>query len=147
MDVKKGWNKHLFKYLLLSRCYTVVLISLLKYFLWFLENVNESEGSILHFTQVWPNSNCYFFPSESSIEHLDISYNLLHCVGVELLLKCLNCSRITSLNLSATLSDSRSSAQVYRHLYNYASQVFSLFVCVCLFICKDCISIWLYFNK
>lgn len=61
--------------------------------------------------------------SGSRLEQIDVSYNHLGCVGVELLLKCLNHSRVTSLDLSATLTESRSSAQVYRHLYNYAVQV------------------------
>ncbi|XP_052249902.1 tonsoku-like protein isoform X2 [Dreissena polymorpha] len=58
---------------------------------------------------------------KSSLQHLDMSYNQLGCVGIELLLKCQYPTKLLSLDLSATLCDHRSS-QMYRHLYNYATQ-------------------------
>jgi len=43
-------------------------------------------------------------------------------VGIELFLKCANPSVVTDLDLTATVTDHRS-ALVYKHLYNYATQV------------------------
>ncbi|XP_052815390.1 tonsoku-like protein [Mya arenaria] len=70
----------------------------------------------------------------SKIQALDVSYNRLGCVGLELFLTCLKPTTVTSLDLSAIIDDQRSS-QVYRHLYNYATEdgcaLQSLTMCDC----------------
>jgi len=58
----------------------------------------------------------------SRLSQIDLSYNPLGSVGIELFLKCANPSVVTDLDLTATVTDHRS-ALVYKHLYNYATQV------------------------
>ncbi|KAL4234064.1 hypothetical protein ACF0H5_005718 [Mactra antiquata] len=59
----------------------------------------------------------------SNLQHFDVSFNHLETVGVELFMKCQNPTKILSLDLSGTMSGTRSS-QFYRHIYNYCSQDF-----------------------
>ena len=66
-----------------------------------------------------------FFCPASTVQHMNFSLNELGCVGVELLLKCQLPSRLVSLDLSHTVQ--QPSGQVYRHLYNFLSEVSLLF--------------------
>ena len=53
---------------------------------------------------------------------LDVSYNTLGCVGVELLLMCLKPETLTSLDLTATVAMSTANT-ICKHVAKYLVQV------------------------
>ena len=60
--------------------------------------------------------------SVSSLRELDISYNQLGCLGVELLLMSLRSDVLTSLNLAATVATPTANS-LTKHLHTYLAQV------------------------
>ena len=64
--------------------------------------------------------NCVI--AESSLRELDVSFNKLGSLGVELLLRSVRCDVITSLNLRSTIATPTANT-IARHLHAYLTKV------------------------
>lgn len=72
--------------------------------------------NIIVFSFVWISAAC------KSLQNIDVSLNKFGSTGTELLLRCLNLSRLLSINLSNTI-DRTHHSQFMKHLCHYMSHV------------------------
>lgn len=61
--------------------------------------------------------------ADSTLEHLDMSYNKLGSLGTELLLKNLRSSRLLSLNLTGVAKSQLIQEDIVPHILSYTLQV------------------------
>ena len=64
----------------------------------------------------------HIIPPAHSLQHLDLSYNNLGPVGVELLLTCVNHTALGTLTLASVIK-TYSANNVTKHVYKYLTQV------------------------